>query len=332
MERIDNQNRILLADDEEGIRDSLGRYLERAGYEVTLAHDGYEALERLEVGNFFLVLTDIMMPKFNGLELLTFVKENFYDTDVIMITGNIDLEYAIQSLRHGAYDYFQKPLNYDKMLITIERVKEQQRLKRAEREMNTLKAAAYETVFGFVQAVEEKDKETKGHSERVAAMTEALGLALGLNEEQLDNCRYAGLLHDIGKIGIPEDILNKPSSLTDGEFALMRSHPVMGARILEPITFLKDVASAIRSHHENWDGTGYPDGLKEKEIPLIGRLIRIADVYDGLAMDRPYRGPVPIEEVIVYLQANAGTLFDPELAEIFVERVLPSQADVAAKA
>jgi len=331
MERIDNQNRILLADDEKGIRDSLGQYLVRADYEVQLAHDGYEALERLEVENFFLVLTDIMMPKFNGLELLAFVRENCHDTDVIMITGNIDLEYAIQALRHGAYDYCQKPLNFDKMLITIERVKEQQRLKRAEREMNTLKAAAYETVFGFVQAVEEKDKETKGHSERVATMTEALGRALGLSDEQIDNCRYAGLLHDIGKIGIPEDILNKPSSLTDGEFSLMRSHPVMGARILEPITFLKDVASAIRSHHENWDGTGYPDGLKGKEIPLIGRLIRISDVYDGLVMDRPYRGPVPIEKVIAYLRANSGILFDPDLAQLFVERILPHLADSAAK-
>ena len=319
---------ILLADDEKGIRDSLGRYLQRAGYEVSVAMDGYEALEQLEFGRFFLVLTDIMMPKFNGLELLTYVKESFPETDVIMITGNIDVDFAIQALRHGAYDYFQKPLNYDKILITIDRVKEKQQLQRTEREMKTLKAAAYETVFGFVQAVEEKDHDTKGHSERVGAMTEALGQAVGLNEGDVVTCRYAGLLHDVGKIGIPEDILNKPASLTDVEFAIMQNHPVMGARILEPITFLKEVAPAIRSHHENWDGTGYPDGLEGDGIPLVGRIVRLADVYDGLAMDRPYRGPVPTDEVIDYITSHAGTLFDAHLARIFVERVLPSFATI----
>jgi len=316
-------NRILLADDERGIRESLGRYLERVGYEVILANDGYEALERLEFKSYFLVLTDIMMPKLNGLELLSHVRENFPETDVIMITGNIDVEYAIQALRRGAYDYFQKPLNYDKIVITIERVKEKQRLKQTEREMKTLKAAAYETVIGFVQAVEEKDRETKGHSERVSKLAEKLARIIDLSEEEIVTCRYAGLLHDVGKIGIPETILNKPASLTEAEFTIMQNHPVMGARILEPITFLKDVAPAIRSHHENYDGTGYPDNLKGEEIPLGGRLVRLADVYDGLSMNRPYRGPVPAEEVAEYLRENAGILFDPELTRVFLETVLP---------
>jgi putative two-component system response regulator len=322
--------RILLADDEPGIQDSLGRYLERAGYEVARAGDGYEALEQLEQQRFFLVLTDIMMPKFNGLELLSYVTENFPNTDVIMITGNLDVDYAVQALRHGAYDYFQKPLNYDKILITIERVREQQKLRLAEREMRTLKAAAYETVFGFVQAVEEKDRDTKGHSERVATMTEALGRACGLKDDELDTARYAGLLHDVGKIGIPESILNKPASLSETEFAIMQNHPVMGARILEPISFLRDVAPAVRSHHENWDGTGYPDGLAGEAIPRVARLLRIADVYDGLAMDRPYRGPVPVDEVITYIESNAGRLFDPDLARLFVVEVLPRERSLAA--
>ena len=322
MNESEPSRHILLADDEPGIRDSLGRYLEQAGYEVTPARDGYEALERMELERFFLVLTDIMMPKLNGLELLAHVHENFPDTDVIMITGNLDVEYAIQALRHGAHDYFQKPLNYDKVLITIERVREKQRLKRTEREMNTLKAAAYETVFGFVQAVEEKDRDTKGHSVRVATMTEALGRALGLDRDALVTCRYAGLLHDVGKIGIPESILNKPSSLTRSEFAIIQNHSVIGARILEPITFLKDVAVAIRSHHENWDGTGYPDRLRGETIPLISRLVRIADVYDGLAMDRPYRDAVPMPEVKDYIAAHGGTLFDPALTRVFIEEVI----------
>lgn len=322
--------RILLADDEQGIQDSLGRYLERVGYEVAVASDGYEALEQLERNRFFLVLTDIMMPRFNGLELLSYVTENFSDTDVIMITGNLDVDYAVKALRHGAYDYFQKPLNYEKILITIERVREQQKLRHAEREMRTLKTAAYETVFGFVQAVEEKDHDTKGHSERVATMAEALGKICGLNEDELDTCRYAGLLHDVGKIGIPESILNKPASLTDTEFAIMQNHPVMGARILEPISFLKDVAPAVRSHHENWDGSGYPDSLAGEAIPRVGRLLRIADVYDGLAMDRPYRGPVPVDEVIAYIEANAGRLFDPDLARVFIDEVLPRARALAA--
>ena len=322
MQDTEAANRILLADDEVGIRDSLGQYLQRFGYEVHLAADGYEALEQLERETYFLVLTDIMMPKFNGLELLTYVKENFAGTDAIMITGNIDVEYAIQALRRGAYDYFQKPLNYDKILITIDRVKEKQRLQQTEREMKTLKAAAYETVFGFVQAVEEKDRETKGHSERVGKLSESLANVLGLHEEMVVTCRYAGLLHDVGKIGIPEAILNKPSSLTDSEFTIVQNHPVMGARILEPITFLKDVAPAIRAHHENIDGTGYPDHLAGEDIPLAGRIVRLTDVYDGLSMDRPYRGPMPADEAVDFIQQNTGILFDPDLARVFLETVL----------
>jgi len=267
-----------------------------------------------------------MMPKLNGLELLAHVHENFPGTDVIMITGNLDADYAIEALRHGAHDYFQKPLHYDEVLITVERVREKQRLKRTEREMNTLKAAAYETVIGFVQAVEEKDRDTKGHSLRVSVLTEELGRALDLDDAALVTCRYAGLLHDVGKIGIPESILNKPASLTGAEFAIVRNHAVIGARILEPITFLKDVATAVRSHHENWDGTGYPDRLAGKAIPRISRLVRLADVYDGLTMDRPYRGAVPAAEVRDYIAAHAGSLFDPEIARVFIDDVMPAGA------
>ncbi|MBN2490972.1 MAG: response regulator [Planctomycetes bacterium] len=322
----DPNRHILLADDEPGIRDSLGRYLEQASYEVTFAADGYEALDCMERQRFFLVLTDIMMPKLNGLELLAHVHENFPGTDVIMITGNLDADYAIEALRHGAHDYFQKPLHYDEVLITVERVREKQRLKRTEREMNTLKAAAYETVIGFVQAVEEKDRDTKGHSLRVSVLTEELGRALDLDDAALVTCRYAGLLHDVGKIGIPESILNKPAALTGAEFAIVRNHAIIGARILEPITFLQDVATAIRSHHENWDGTGYPDRLAGEAIPRISRLVRLADVYDGLAMDRPYRGAVPAAEVRDYIAAHAGSLFDPEIARVFIDDVMPAGA------
>lgn len=322
----DPDNHILLADDEQGIRDTLGTYLRRSGYAVTTAANGYEALECLERGRFFLVVTDITMPNLNGLELLRHVRENYPATDVVMITGNVDLDYAIEALRAGAYDYFQKPLHFDTIGFAVERVRERQRMRRAELEIKTLKTAAYETVIGFVQAVEEKDSATKGHSERVAQMTEALGAAIGLGEEALVHCRYAGLLHDVGKIGIPETILNKPSKLTDGEFTMIKEHPVMGARILEPITFLRPVAEAIRAHHENFDGTGYPDRLAGDAIPLIARLVRIADVFDGLAMDRPYRAPVKTEDVVRYIVEHAGTLFDPELAEAFVQRVVPTAA------
>lgn len=324
---MDERRQILLADDEQGIRDTLGRFLTEAGYDVVTAEEGYEALEKLQEREYFLVLTDIMMPKLNGLELLTHVRENYPQTDVIMITGNIDVEFAIQALRRGAYDYFQKPLNFDKIRITVERVEEAQRLRQTEREMKTLKAAAYETVIGFVQAVEEKDRETKGHSERVGQMTEALGKALGLGDDEIVNCRYAGLLHDVGKIGIPETILNKPSALSSAEFAIIKNHPVMGQRILEPVTFLRDLSAGIRSHHENWDGSGYPDEIAGHQIPLLGRMVRIADVFDGLAMERPYRPPVPLEEVISYIEKNAGTLFDPDLVPVFIRAVVPEMAD-----
>jgi len=320
--------RILLVDDEEGIRDSLSVYLRSAGFDVDTAEDALAARELLNHSRYDLVLSDISMPEVSGLDLLGDIKEIDPNIEVIMITAYLDISLAIQAMRRGAYDFFTKPFNYDKILLTIERVQERRRLQEQARRYELLKRqkafeeqAILETTLGLARAVEERDRFNHGHGKRTANYAQMLGRALHFTEERLKALRYGGLLHDVGKIGIDDKILNKPDRLDPDEFKTIQRHPEIGQYILTPISFLTDVSGMVRHHHERWDGKGYPDGLSGENIPLEARILTLADFFDSLTSARPYRSPMSVSDAIDLIAKERGTQFDPILADLFIEQI-----------
>ncbi|MEZ6195955.1 MAG: response regulator [Planctomycetota bacterium] len=316
--------RILLVDDDDGIRDSLAEFLVDYGYQLVTASDAGEAIRVLESRRFDLVLTDISMPGLSGLELLKHVKRLDDTVDVIMISGFLDISYAIQAMRQGAYDFFTKPFNFQKVQMTIERVREKQGLARDAERLSILqreRELALETTFGLARAAEERDYQNVGHGKRVGEWSARLGRKLCFSEEKIEQLRCGGRLHDIGKIGVDDAILNKPGRLTTEEFAAMKRHSEIGEYIIKPISLFKEVEGIVRWHHERWDGTGYPDGLKGEEIPLDARIVCIADFFDAVTSLRPYRKPAPIEEALAMVREQSGTMFDPMLAEVFCDMI-----------
>lgn len=320
--------RVLLVDDEDGIRKSLATYLETNGFEVDTAADALIARELLDEQRYDLVLTDISMPEVSGLDLLQEIKERDAGIEVIMITGYLDISFAIQAMRRGAYDFFTKPFNYEKILLTIARVQEKRAYQEQARRYELLKRqrefeeqAVLETTLGLARAVEERDKFNVGHGKRTANYSVMIGKALGFTDERNRFLRFAGLLHDVGKIGIDDKILNKPGRLSEQEFDHVKRHPEIGEYILTPISFLKDIAKVVRYHHERWDGGGYPDGLAGEEIPLDARILCIADYFDSVTSARPYRRPMELSDATELIRSEKGKTFDPVIADVFLEQL-----------
>lgn len=323
--------RILLVDDEEGIRDSLSAYLRAHGCCVDTAEDALVARSRLGMQRYDLVLTDISMPEVSGLDLLREIKEADPGVEVIMITAYLDISLAIQAMRHGAYDFFTKPFNYDKILLTIERVREKRCLQKQAEWYRLLKSqrefeekAVLETTLGLARAVEERDRYNIGHGKRTAGFARLIGQRLYFTEERLRNLRYAGLLHDVGKIGIDDRILNKPDRLSTDEYEQIKRHPEIGEYILTPISYFHDIARVVRHHHERWDGGGYPDGLSGEDIPLEARILCIADFFDSITSSRPYRRPMDVGRALQVMEEESGRFFDPLLLDLFLDHMRES--------
>jgi len=315
-----------LVDDDPGIRNSLGTYLTRAGLEVLLAEDAQKALALFRENPCELVLTDIAMPEISGIDLLQSLKALHDDCEVIMITGYVDISYAIQAMRHGAYDFFTKPLNFDKIMLTIQRVEERRALRETARKYELLRAqkdfereATMQATRSLLRAVEERDKCNIGHGRRTAEFSTLLGKALGMPPHAVERLSTAALLHDIGKIGIDDRVLNKPGRLTEEEFATIKRHSEIGEYIVAPNSFLKDLSPFIRHHHERFDGAGYPDGLAGEAIPLEARIICLADYFDSITSKRPYRAPMPLQEAQELIRKESGKIFDPKIVKVFFE-------------
>jgi response regulator RpfG family c-di-GMP phosphodiesterase len=324
-EPLEGDRHILVVEDEVHVREPLGLLLREHGYDVELAADGEEGLALIESRSFFLVISDISMPRLDGLTLLKHIKEIRPQTDVMIITGNADEENAIQALKRGAYDYFRKPFDFRELLLAVDRVVEKRRLEREALAYQRLRERteaerifAVESVNGLVEAVEAKDIYTRGHSERVGTLAGIFGEFLGLDRRLIEQ---AGRIHDIGKIGIPDGILNKPGRLTEGEYEVIQQHPLIGEKIVLPISVLSDVANIVHHHHEWFDGTGYPDGLGEDEIPVEVRVLSVVDVADAIRHDRAYRPGSGVPEVLSMIKAQAGTQFDPEIVSAFLRLV-----------
>ncbi|HYC77391.1 MAG TPA: HD domain-containing phosphohydrolase [Planctomycetota bacterium] len=323
--RTESAYRILLVDDEYGIRKSLGAFLEEHGYEVDTAADAKSALGAFAAHRHDLVLTDISMPVVSGLDLLPELKALDPRVEVIMITAYLDITFAIKALQRGAYDFHIKPFNFEKIAISIERARERQTLKkradealRLQAEKAVLENASRQMALSLARVVEERDKFNHGHGRRTAKWAQLLAQRLGYDRERCELVHFGALVHDVGKVGIDDQILNKPSRLDDAEMAEVRRHSEIGDYVLRPMNFFADVRQIVRHHHERWDGAGYPDRLAGEAIPETARIVTVADYFDSITSARTYRSPMSNAAALELIASESGKTFDPRIAGEFV--------------
>jgi len=326
----EKQKTILIVDDEEVIRRLLHQKLSGEGYHCEEAGSAEQALDRLRSNTVELVILDIKMPGKSGIELLPEIEAGYPDTAVIMATAITDTSTAIQCMKQGAYDYLTKPFDLDEVILSVVRALEKRRLElenrdyrqhleqKVEEQAQKIRASFFSAITALAYALEAKDKYTSGHSQRVTEISVAIAKELGMPRNSIEKIRLAGLIHDIGKIGVKESVLNKPGKLTDEEYQHIKSHCDVGERILTPIVEDEEILKAVRHHHERYDGRGYPDGLSDEQIPLGARILAVADTYDALTSERPYREAMSTETAFAEIERGKGTQFDPEVTNAFL--------------
>ncbi len=341
-EASEGKQRILIVDDEPEMRAVLSEFLSER-YECAAVASADEALALMRAGQFGLIISDVLMDRMSGLEMVPHALKLAPDSVIIMISGANSIETAIDALRVGAFDYIMKPFDLEHVEVAVNRALEHHELRRAKRryerhlrelveqrteELNrtlaSLEEAYRATLKALTSALETRDCETHGHSERVVSYSLRLGREFDLSKEQLRALEFGALLHDIGKIGVPDAILRKPARLTEQEWENMRRHPLLGQQILRGIEFLEGAAQVVAQHHEKWDGTGYPLGLRGAEIDLNARIFAVADAFDAIVSDRVYRHGKSYELATAELIRNAGTQFDPEVVAAFC-RIPPTE-------
>jgi putative two-component system response regulator len=341
-EQSKRKTRLLIADDESEIRNILQECL-CEHYDCRAVGSAEEVLALLATSKFDLIISDINMEGMSGLEMVPHVRRIAPETVIIMISGAQTVESAIEALRAGAFDYVTKPFDLRHVEMAVERACEHRELLRSKRryeifleesiklrtkELNEALASledAYRTTLkALAAALETRDTDTHGHSERVVSFSLRLGRELNLDSDQLRALEFGSLLHDIGKIGIPDRILRKPAALTDEEWMTMRQHPALGGQILRGIKFLEGASRVVGQHHERWDGTGYPAGLRGTDIDLNARIFAVADAFDAMVSTRVYRAGKPYEAAAAELERHAGQQFDPEVVAAFL-RIPPAE-------
>jgi putative two-component system response regulator len=317
---------VLIVDDEYIGRETLQSVLEGEGYDLEMAENGPQAIEKAKQLLPDVILLDVMMPGMTGFEVCQRIRSDpqIAEIPIIILTALDDRESLLNALKAGADDFISKPFDRYELrarLLGITRLNRYQKLlqERAKlREANAQLLNAYEaTIEGLSHALDLRDRETEGHSQRVTEVTVRLAQASNISDEEIVHLRRGALLHDIGKIGIPDSILHKPDSLTPEEWVIMRKHPQFAYDMLSPIEYLHPALDIPYSHHEKWDGTGYPRGLKAEEIPMSARLFSIADVWDAVTSDRPYRPAWTEEQARTYIHEQSGKHFDPQVVELF---------------
>ncbi|MFC2045408.1 HD domain-containing phosphohydrolase [Chloroflexota bacterium] len=328
---------ILIIDDEAVIRKILHTRLSEEGYRCEEAENASQALVKLSQNSVGLAILDIKMPGKSGVELLPELKAQYPDTMVIMATATADIQTAIHCMKTGAYDYFTKPFNLEEVTLCVDRALEQRRLileneeyhqhleERVEEQAQKIRNSFFSAITSLAFALEAKDKYTNGHSQRVSDIAVILARQMNLSEESIERIRLAGLVHDIGKIGISEVVLNKPGKLTHEEFLYMQEHSTIGERILAPVVDDEAFLKLVRNHHERCNGTGYPDQLKGTQMPLELIILTIADSYEAMTSNRPYRQAMSSEAACVEIENGKGTQFDPEVAGILIVFVRTGQ-------
>lgn len=336
---------LLVVDDEEPIRNALKKFLTQQGYDVQTAASGEDALRILQRQKISVLLLDVRMPGKSGIDLVPQVLELEPSVAILMLTAVNDATTAALCMQRGAMDYLTKPIDLADLARAILRairrrdslieqanlnqwLKEEVAVRTAElrRERAKLERLSVATLEALVNALEAKDPYLRGHSTRVADLAALIAAELGLGDEQVEQVRMAGRLHDIGKIGIREEILNKEGPLTTEEYEQVKQHVVVGSQILAPLTHLGDIIAQVRSHHERWDGQGYPDALKSEQIPVGARILAAAEVYDALTTSRPYQEKMPPEVAVERMRDLASSVLDPEVYRALETAVRRRQA------
>ncbi|MBK9387436.1 MAG: HD domain-containing protein [Planctomycetes bacterium] len=335
--RAEARERVLVLDADPAIRSSIAYFLNHRGTPAVAAASAEAALEQLAEGSFFLLITETLPPGLSGLELLSRVRARHPEVDVIFTAGSLEIAFALRAVREGALDFLRKPFELDELAHSIRRARERRGLllrvvaaeKLAERTRLT-EEHVRDAIVALAAMIDAKSRFTRSHSERVASYSARLASAMGLAPEVVQRVRFGGRIHDIGKIGTPDAILEKPGPLTPEEWVEMRRHPAIGAECLRGMGILQPYLPMVELHHENWDGSGYPLGLRGEETPLEARIVKVADYYDAITSRRPYREPLALGKAIDYLRAERGRLLDPDLTELFIEigpeRVLRDRA------
>jgi putative nucleotidyltransferase with HDIG domain len=337
---------IMIVDDEEPIRRILGRLLKVNGNTCQLAANAAEARTLLRGQNFDLILCDVVMPGESGIDFIRYVLSDYPETAVIMVTAVNDPEVAETALEIGAYGYIIKPFNADELLINVCNALRRRKLEienRRHREnleklvlertdtlkntLNDLQKAMDGIIEAMGLTVETRDPYTAGHQRRVAAIARAIAIEMGLSERQVEGVCMAGLIHDIGKISIPAEILSKPGKMTEHEFGIIKSHPKVGYNILKKIHFPWPIAQIVYQHHERMDGSGYPQGLSGKDILLETRIMAVADVVEAMSSHRPYRPALGIDIALEEISKNRGALYDSEVAGACLRLFKPKLSD-----
>lgn len=324
--------KVLIVDDEETIRNLLSEKIIDMGFECETARDGLECLEKIRAGNSYdLILLDVQMPNLNGIDTLKMLKQINESMSVVVISASREIDDVKSALTLGAYDYIFKPFNIFDVESVVNRALErtdlikqnrdyqenlEKKVIKQTRELVRLYSGALEAM---VMALELREKETGFHSYRVTEYSLTLARKMGIREPELSAIAKGALLHDIGKIGVPDEILLKPGKLSEDEWEMMKRHPVLGYELIKKIDFLHDSAEIVLHHHEHYDGKGYPDGLARDEIPIGARIFSVVDALDAMTSDRVYREAYSFEKAAEIIIQESGRQFDPEVVQAFEE-------------
>ena len=335
---------ILVVDDEEAIRNALARFLTKRGYDARVAASGEEALVRLKEDGAALMLLDVRMPGMSGLDVVPEALQVNPDIAIVMLSAVTDATSAAICMQRGAMDYLTKPIELTDLAGAIERalrrrdtmLQERQisswlkeelehRARELERQQKKLEQLSVATLEALINALEAKDRYLSGHSARVAAFAATIAQEIGLSDDEIEQVRMAGRLHDLGKIGVREAVLNKEGPLTPDEYEHVKDHVAIGSHILAPLTHLGPIVEFVRGHHEHFDGSGYPDRLKADEIPLGARIICAAETYDALTTARPYQPMMTPEQAVERMRRLAGSVIDPGVMDAIAAAVAKRQ-------
>jgi len=326
---------VLIVDDEFNVRSMVNEMLEINGYECTMAANASEARECLNKNSYELILCDINMPGESGLDLIQYSVAQYPETAAVILSGVDDPLIAEEALRIGVYDYIIKPFEMNEILISTANALRRRQLEIDNRAysgslekmvkertielQNTVKKlrnALEASINAIALTVEIRDSYTAGHQQRVAALADAIAKEMGLSEDQVDGLHLAGVIHDLGKIGVPAEILSKPGRISEIEFGLIKTHPQVGFNILKGMEFPWPIAKIVLQHHERINGSGYPFGISNDEILLEAKILGVADVVEAMASHRPYRASLGIENALKEISNNRGVLYDSEVVDV----------------
>lgn len=334
---------VLVVDDESIVCDTVGAILSNAGFVCDMTYSEKEALDRLAVKSYDCLISDIRMPGIGGIELVKRARAVDGDLEIILMTGLVDTATAKAALKTDARDYLVKPFDVDELVhcassaiehrrLVLENREYQQHLEgKVEQQAETIRRQFISAIQSLAKAEEARDEYTRGHSDRVSDLAQIVARSIGLTPEECDLVKLAGLLHDIGKIGVPDTILLKPEPLTRAEWLIMQTHPVIGRDIIAQIDPPQILVDGILQHHERWDGKGYPEGRARTRISLVGRILAVADAWDAMTSARPYRSAFSRDVALQKLKDACGSQLDSEIVDLALAALQhPDSSDEAA--